>query len=504
MLKLGVHDRNADTLEPDDLARLTALNLGDIVSLHHHRDRWPALDGICDRLHARVDFRGPLDNPEGDAEETARLARAFPAVYSWRCRNEPNLETPGATPDQWYRYNLAWLTAARRLCPAGTRLAVGAISPDYGGAWTDASVRAAQDGGADILDWHAYGDLAAIDLELTGVRNRWRGPLLLTETNPGLGASIDFGRWAADLDGLRFIGERLELLGMCLFSWSWDRPESAHVPNVKGTPVEAALARLNATQPGPVVPAPIPGGGRVTTFIDPADLALTQQWQQQRNNNNEDPSDGGAFLALLKGIGKDYTQPRKYGAIVVNGAPVVAPAPGLPLAWKPIDLRGKLPTRPGVAPYTLRPLPGITGKTIHYTASTRRAGVAAVRAIAEYQVGPGAQEDFPGIAYSLIVDGAGDAYQCHDLNVRVWHSGARVNGISRNVSHVGICYIGAGAPTPDQILGLARACVWADRQLGRALSLEGHRDANYPTSCPGGATWPGWRAALEQAIQGYR
>lgn len=197
------------------------------------------------------------------------MARAYPFLYSIRTRCEPNLETPGATPAGWYRYNVDWLRAARRLCPAGTRLAVGAISPDFGGAWTDASIRAAVDGGADILDWHSYGNLDAISIELTGVRNRWRGPLLVTETNPGLGQPIDFARWAGDLDGLRHIAERLELLGCVLFSWTWDRPESPNAPNVKGSPVEAALARLNAepVTPAPVTPTPTPptppGGGTV-------------------------------------------------------------------------------------------------------------------------------------------------------------------------------------------------------------------------------------------------
>lgn len=513
--RLGLHDRNADQLEGDDIERMRQCAPGDIVSLHQHRDRWPALLTLGARLHARLDFRGPLDNAEGDAAEVASLARSFPGIYSWRARNEPNLETPSATPDSWYRYNVDWLKAARRLCPAGTRLAVGAISPDYGGAWTDASIRAARDGGADILDWHVYGDLAAISLELTGVRNRWSGPLLVTETNPGLGSPIDFEKWAADLDGLRHIADRLELLGCVLFSWVWDRPESPNVPNVKGSVVEPALARLNSQ-----MTQPTPGGDM--TFIDPADLALTHGWQDERNNNNEDPSDGAAYLAWLKGIGKDYTQPRKYGAIVIGGAITPAPSPGLPISWAPIDLRGKLPTRPGttgqygprvvvnhsdrslnLAESIKRSLAAITGRTIHYTASPRRSGLAAVKAIAAFQVGPNAQEDFPAIAYSLIVDGAGTVFWLHDLNVRVWHSGAKVNGVSRNVSHVGICFIGATAPTPDQILGLARACVWADRQLGRALSLEGHKDPPYATTCPG-ADWPKWRAALEQAIAGYR
>lgn len=159
-----------------------------------------------------------------------------------------------------------------------------------------------------------------------------------------------------------------------------------------------------------------------------------------------------------------------------------------------IDLRGKLPTRPGRA-YYHRDLAGITGITVHYTASPARAGLDAVRAIAKYQVGPNAQEAFPGIAYTMVVDSEGTIYQCWDLDVRCWHSGAVVGGVARNASHVGIAIINDTDPSMDQLNGLADAIQLCEYQLDRPLTVEGHKDAPYPTACPG-AHWQDWKPAL--------
>lgn len=106
-----------------------------------------------------------------------------------------------------------------------------------------------------------------------------------------------------------------------------------------------------------------------------------------------------------------------------------------------------------------------------------------------------AQEEFPAIAYTLLVDCRGDLYLCHALDVRCWHSGAVINGLARNASHVGIAFINDGFPTLGQLDGLAWAIVWCERQLGRELEVEGHKDAPYATRCPGD-DWPGWRDTL--------
>jgi hypothetical protein len=163
-----------------------------------------------------------------------------------------------------------------------------------------------------------------------------------------------------------------------------------------------------------------------------------------------------------------------------------AGGPAVPL----IDLRGRLPTRPGAKPYYSREIHGLVGATIHYTAGSPQASV---EDVARYQVGSNAQEAFPAIAYHLIIPAAGYVVLCHDLSTRVWHSGAVVNGVARNTSHIGICYIGNREPSLAQLAGIRGALRWCEQQLGRPLEhIEGHRDAPYATACPG-PTWPFWR-----------
>lgn len=173
-------------------------------------------------------------------------------------------------------------------------------------------------------------------------------------------------------------------------------------------------------------------------------------------------------------------------------------------------MRTKLPTladRGGNWPqfaYAPRDINGVTGATIHYTASPPAEGLGAVRNIAEYQISNATVEQtqagqpFPAIAYHLVVDKAGVVYLCHDLSVRVWHSGASVAGVARNASHVAICYIGNQAPSAPQITGIGRAIAWCEKTIGRSLTIEGHRDPAGGTTCPG-PTWPAWRAAVLEA-----
>lgn len=157
--------------------------------------------------------------------------------------------------------------------------------------------------------------------------------------------------------------------------------------------------------------------------------------------------------------------------------------------WR--DLRGQLPVRPGRTYYN-RPLSGIVGATLHYTAGSPSATVEAINA---YQIGPTAQEDFPAIAYHLVVTADGTVNLCHDLTTRVWHSGAVVDGVARNASHIGICYAGDVEPNAQQLRGLASGIAWCERQLGRQLTVEGHKDAPYATACPG-PMWPQWRGQI--------
>lgn len=202
-----------------------------------------------------------------------------------------------------------------------------------------------------------------------------------------------------------------------------------------------------------------------------------------------------------------YAGPAKAGEVSTYLRKILGPEEAQPMGIN--DLRGKLPRLTGNWPimdYHPRSLAGISGITIHYTAAP--AGQS-VRNIAAYQVSAAAATQFggqpaPGIAYTIVVTEDGTPNLCHDLDRRVWHSAAVVNGIARNVSSVGICYTGDVRPNPDQILGIAQAIVWCETELGRELTLEGHKDPPYSTRCPGDA-WPaGWRDELTEAVNRER
>jgi hypothetical protein len=166
------------------------------------------------------------------------------------------------------------------------------------------------------------------------------------------------------------------------------------------------------------------------------------------------------------------------------------------------DLRGQLPTN-SEAQYVTRPLDAITGVTLHYTegpTSQTAVDVAAYQTSEAARPQTGNNTPFPGIAYTFLIDGTGTANQCYDLEVRSWHSAAVVNGLGRNLTHVGICYTGDQQPTDAQIGGIVEAIRWCqDRLGGRQLTIEGHRDPPYPTQCPGPA-WNQWRGAVEGAL----
>lgn len=145
-------------------------------------------------------------------------------------------------------------------------------------------------------------------------------------------------------------------------------------------------------------------------------------------------------------------------------------------------MRGKLPT---TGTYSSRPLSDIQGITVHYTAGY---ALNTVEEVARFQLtrdaAPGLK--FPAIAYTFMVTYDGQVSLCHDLDTKCWHSGAVISGVSRNTSHVGICWTGIDVPTPAQIQGIKQARDYVRQQLNNpSLPVEGHREAPYATACPG-------------------
>lgn len=131
--------------------------------------------------------------------------------------------------------------------------------------------------------------------------------------------------------------------------------------------------------------------------------------------------------------------------------------------------------------------------TFHYTAgpSTQTAlEVAAYQTSEAARAQTGNGTPFPGLAYTLFVEGTGRVVLAWDLNIRVWHSAAVIDGKARNATSIGICYAGNFAPNAAQMIGLRNAWQWCEAQLGRGLTVEGHGWV-YPTACPGATshTW---------------
>lgn len=168
------------------------------------------------------------------------------------------------------------------------------------------------------------------------------------------------------------------------------------------------------------------------------------------------------------------------------------------------DLRGQLPVLRDRGnhwqqmDYSVRSLSEIDAATVHYTASPPGATVAN---IASYQISDqaipqtGVDQPFPGIAYHYVVDGAGVPHRCWDLGKRTWHAPGH------NDDSLAICFIGDRAPSPAQVLGIAKCHVDAEWLLGWALAVRGHKD-DYATSCPGG--WPDWKPDLVAQIETLR
>lgn len=159
--------------------------------------------------------------------------------------------------------------------------------------------------------------------------------------------------------------------------------------------------------------------------------------------------------------------------------------------WSPVDMRGKLPTN-HEGEYKARELSGITGVTLHYTAGPPSQ---TAYQVAQYQTSEaargqtGANVPFPTLAYTFFIEGDGKPILANDLGLACWHS----NGPGRNEHYVGICYSGDVAPNEAQKTSMAQAIGYCQKQLGRKLTIEGHKESGGSTTeCPG-PQWPGWK-----------
>jgi hypothetical protein len=121
------------------------------------------------------------------------------------------------------------------------------------------------------------------------------------------------------------------------------------------------------------------------------------------------------------------------------------------------------------------------GMFTHYTAgpraATRAAGVAQVRGIQAFHMGP--QRGWADIGYSFLVDDEGNIYEGRGWGVAGGHT---ANWNSR--SHAVCAILGDGQqPTPQMLAALRFVHDEHDRRYGKGFHRS-HRDVN-PTSCPG-------------------
>lgn len=154
-----------------------------------------------------------------------------------------------------------------------------------------------------------------------------------------------------------------------------------------------------------------------------------------------------------------------------------------------VNLIGTLPTRPGVSPYPTGSLAKIDTLVAHYLGdpvkprgSVQGYGDVSPEAIARIHVSPGAQEEFPAIAYTWVLSWNGKLYQCHPLETITWQ-------VAKNNTHTrGVVLTGfgrKGQPSPAQKRALATLWCALEAHLDRDLDLSAHRLVVANSECPG-------------------
>ncbi len=144
------------------------------------------------------------------------------------------------------------------------------------------------------------------------------------------------------------------------------------------------------------------------------------------------------------------------------------------------DLRHRLPVHP-TRRYSRRQLAQIEEVIIHHTLGPVDQTPAE---IADYHASPGnhiCADGCPGIAYHILIDQFGQAYQVNDLEAISYH----VSG--ENTRTVGICLIGNYdnlLPSKEQYKTTGKVIKWINRRVGKNLAIGGHRDYS-SKSCPG-------------------
>lgn len=245
-------------LHDGELDRILELGLRDYVVLDAQLDQVPTILARQPdaRIHLRIDRRGAFD-AKADAKATVAILRNPRAkgIATVRCRNEPQLESPGTTPLDWYKYLVAYVNAVKEDCP-DAEIYVPAPSPgtpDFE-QWLARGVQAAFSADFAGVDCHAYGWQTEIAAVLKTYREHWPGKLLVTEYNFGAGRLIsDLSIYAAEMPSILALFRDANVDAVCWFIYRWVNPDThLQTPvDVAGTPIERALKEGKVPTPMP-------------------------------------------------------------------------------------------------------------------------------------------------------------------------------------------------------------------------------------------------------------
>lgn len=96
------------------------------------------------------------------------------------------------------------------------------------------------------------------------------------------------------------------------------------------------------------------------------------------------------------------------------------------------------------------------------------------------------------IGYNYLIDQFGNIWEGRGLDIRAAAVG------SNNTPTINVAYIGNNNPTEAAKRAYAALRAWVNNQMGRNLSLKGHRDFN-STACPGQNLYDWFRAGMPLA-----
>lgn len=214
----------------------------------------------------RVDVRGDDYNGGADARLLTDLYSKYPNIKTWRIRNEPNIESPGRTPDDWYRY----LMDLAQGVPSDMQLFTAAISPGTSDwlNWFRATVKAASK--FKGVDAHIYGNPTEFETILKQIRDLYYGRLFITEYNFGAGREYNLNKYAQDWPTILELCDKYKVEMCSVFIWEWFNPDSSlkTTVNVKDTPMEAAMKQQPQPQPSKFKVAIVPSNQDKNLCVD--------------------------------------------------------------------------------------------------------------------------------------------------------------------------------------------------------------------------------------------